>query len=365
MKSSLAALVLLATAAAAPHWKVAEPGAPYQFPGDYFSHPDYQTEWWYYTGNLRAKNGHRLGFELTFFRTALDLPKGSETQIAPQWRLDQIYLAHFALSDLDGHEFYHDERINRAGPGIAGASAQGHRVWNGNWHVDWSAQQQQDLGAVTDRVHLRLHLNPEKQVVINGENGIDVKGPLPGEASRYFSFTRLAASGSVELRNQTLQVDGEAWMDHEYFTEPPDNTLAGWDWFSIQLDNHEELMLYRLRRKSGGPDRYSSGTYVEASGKAHHLDSTQFTLTPHGTWRSPESKSEYPTNWTIAVPSLGLTLQESTTLPNQELLSQSGTTPSYWEGAVAYTGVVRQRPVTGQGYLEMTGYGTPVWLGTK
>lgn len=350
-------LLLLALAS---QWQVAKPGYQYQFPRDYFGHPDYQTEWWYYTGNLEAAGGRRFGFELTFFRSALQ----ERLTGTPVWRPGQIYLAHLALSDIDSHVFYHDERINRAGPGLAGVSLEQRRLWNGNWSVQWKGRDQQDLEAVTSKVRLTLQLKPLKPAVINGENGIDRKGPLPGEASHYLSFTRMDAGGNLNWGGQQFQVHGLAWMDHEFFTEPADSQLIGWDWFAIQLNNGDDLMLYRLRRKSSDAGAYSSGTYVDRQGHSRFLASSEFTLQPGRVWSSP-SGARYPVEWRISVPSLQLELNERTALEDQELYDAGAQTPSYWEGAVTYTGSMRGGPASGVGYLEMTGYGNAVWLGAK
>ncbi len=346
----------------AQQWQPARPGYRFEFPRDHFDHPQYQTEWWYYTGNVRASNGHRFGFELTFFRQAGQVNKTLLSTAA--WRPDEFYLAHFALSDLDGNVFYHRERLNRAGPGLAGANQHESRYWNGNWDVRWlqPLNGSQELQAVTDQVNLKLALEPEKKPVSQGRDGVSRKGPEPGEASHYISFTRLAASGSLRWKNADFQVTGTAWMDHEFFTEPPDNTLIGWDWFAIQLENQEELMLYRLRRKSQQPDKFSSGTFINEKGEAQFLDASQFVLTPQEQWPSPESGQQYPVGWRISVPSLQLELTERTQLKGQELFSKNRISPSYWEGAVTYTGTMQSRAVKGVGYLEMTGYAGAVAL---
>ncbi|HEX4230050.1 MAG TPA: lipocalin-like domain-containing protein [Bryobacteraceae bacterium] len=333
-------------------WQLALPGYHYEFPRDHFSHPDYQTEWWYYTGNLHTADGRHFGFELTFFREGVDVNASSNDV----WNPSQIYFAHLALSDIDGGRFYHTERLNRAGPGLAGASFAQQTYWNGNWQVHWTSLTtgQQDLRAIADQFTLELNLNPEKPFVINGEHGVSQKGPLPGEASHYISFTRLGAQGTLSYQGISYSVDGLAWMDHEFFTEQLGKELAGWDWFAIQLDNNQELMLYRLRLKSGAADPYSSGTYVDANGEAHHL--TDFSLQPGRVWHSPATGARYPLSWTISVPVIGIYLEEHTRLNDQELASKNGFTPSYWEGAVEYSGTMEQKPVKGVGYLEMTGY---------
>lgn len=331
------------------------PGYHYQFPADHFNHPDFQTEWWYYTGNLHDSSGHRYGFELTFFRQALQLPKSAADSTGPVWRPDQIYLAHLALTDINGRTFYHTERLNRAGPGLAGIDRNQRKYWNGNWQVYWKNLDtaEQRLEATCDRFSLTLDLLPLKPPVIHGKDGISQKGPTPGEASHYISFTRLSAQGQLN----GVAVSGLAWMDHEFFTPQPNPTLAGWDWFAIQLDNNEELMLYRLRTKSGEISPFSSGTYVDAKGTAHHLTADQIALQPGRLWH------KYPIDWQISVPSLGLQLTEQTTLDSQELSTPSSPSPSYWEGAVTYHGTIHQKPIAGIGYLEMTGYAQPIRLG--
>src|ERR1700685_2377186 len=357
-RRALVGLVALAATVHAQQWQLALPGYRYEFPRDHFNHPDYQTEWWYYTGNLRAPNGHRFGFELTFFREGIRLSKQQATESDSTWRPDQIYLAHLALSDIDAQQFFHTERLNRAGPGLAGSSVGQHRYWNGNWQVRWSsiATGEQELEAVWDRFTLHLDLKSEKPFVIHGKEGVSQKGPQPGEASHYISFTRLRAAGELSQKANSYKVDGLAWMDHEFFTQTIDNTLAGWDWFAVQLNNNEELMLYRLRRKSGERDPFSSGTYVDAQGRAHFLSASDFLLSPGDAWQSPASGARYPIAWKISIPCLQLELSERTALKDQELFAQDSVTPADWEGAVTYEGRIRSQSVQGVGYLEMTGY---------
>ena len=366
MKSKwMASIAIVALSAHAQQWRIASADYKYEFPRDHFNHDDFRTEWWYYTGNLRAGDGHRFGFELTFFREAVHLP-GKESAVSNEtWRPDQIYLAHLALTDIDRGEFYHTQRVNRAGPGLAGASLEQRRYWNGNWQVRWNSlnRNEQQLEAVCDRFTLTLRLQPEKPFVINGRNGVSQKGPLPGEASHYISFTRLRASGKLQRDDKTFSLGGLAWMDHEFFTEPEDNTLAGWDWFAIQLENNEELMLYRIRTKSGMDSPYSSGTYVDSQGIGHFLAASEFLLSPEDTWQSRCSGARYPIAWKISIPSLGLELLERTAVRNQELFSADRVSPSYWEGAVTYQGRTHSQSVKGVGYLEMTGYAQALSLG--
>jgi len=360
MKSKLAVLaaILLILNPLAAQYRTALPGYRFEFPRDYFDHPDFQTEWWYYTGNLKSANGHRYGFELTFFRQAVSRKPAQ----AATWDIKDIYLTHLALSDLDGQKFYHSERINRAGPGIAGVDSSSARIWNGNWQIQWEGSDQ-NLQAIDKQFQLRLMLHPEKPPVIHGENGVSQKSEGAGHASYYFSLTRLAASGKLELNGEILQVSGLAWMDHEFFTHQLDSNQVGWDWLSVQLDDNTELMLFRIRRKDGSLDRFSAGTYVDTQGKTEHLRADDFILEPLGeSWTSPVTHAIYPIAWKIAIPKLELELEAHTALATQELAGKTKITPSYWEGAITLEGRCGKIPLGGVGYLEMTGYDRPVNL---
>jgi len=361
MKSSLAfaAALLLLSVAGGQQYRVALPGYRYEFPRDHFSHPDFQTEWWYYTGNVRSADGHRFGFELTFFRQAVDR---DPTKIST-WNVRDLYLAHLALSDLDGRAFYHAERLNRSGPGIAGVSQKESRIWNWNWRIDWS-DDQQTLQATDNRFTLQFHLRSEKPPIIHGENGVSQKAEGPGRASHYISLTRLNTQGHITLGAKQFEVSGLAWMDHEFFTHQLEAGQAGWDWFSLQFDDHTELMLFRIRRQDGSLDPYSSGTFVDAQGRSMHLRESDFDLRPlteH--WKSPATNANYPIQWRITIPKLHLDFETQTLLPSQELTGSSRLAPNYWEGSIEMNGKKSGTPVTGVGYFEMTGYDRPVEMG--
>jgi predicted secreted hydrolase len=350
----LAALFFFAAAATA-QYRVALPGYRYEFPRDHFNHPDFQTEWWYYTGNVRSTDGHRFGFELTFFRLGTD----RNSKNTGTWDMHDLYLAHLALSDLDGAKFLHTERSNRAGPGIAGISESDRRIWNGNWQVAWQGGEQ-ILRAIDERFAFQLTLRPAKAPVIHGENGVSQKAEGSGRASHYISLTRLNTTGEIQATGETFAVTGTTWMDHEFFTHQLEPDQAGWDWVSIQLQDNTELMLFHIRHKDGSIDPYSAGTFVDARGATTQLRRDEFVLEPTATtWTSPTTRAVYPVRWKISVPTLGLTLECSTSLSSQELTS-SGLVPTYWEGAVRFTGKKNGSPVGGAGYLEMTGYDHPI-----
>jgi predicted secreted hydrolase len=360
MKSKLAALTaaLLFLNPLAAQYRTAVPGYQFEFPRDYFDHPDFQTEWWYYTGNLKSANGHRYGFELTFFRQAVSRDPAQTSN----WDVKDIYITHLALSDLDGQKFYHTERMNRAGPGIAGVSASGARIWNGNWQIQWEGADQK-LQAIEKQFQLHLTLHPEKPPVIHGENGVSQKSERAGHASYYISLTRLAAMGKLELNGETLDVSGLAWMDHEFFTHQLEADQVGWDWLSLQLEDNTELMLFRIRRKDGSVDPFSAGTFADAQGKSAHLRAADFILRPLAeNWTSPATHATYPIAWKIAIPNLGIDLEAHTSLAAQELAGKTSLAPTYWEGAITLAGHRGPMPLAGVGYLEMTGYDRPVKL---
>ena len=333
------------------------PGYAYDFPRDHFAHPSFDSEWWYYTGNLFTAGGRHFGFELTFFRRAREI----EAAEPSAWDLDQVWLAHFTITDTREERFVVDERINRSGPGIAGADASKRRIWNGNWSIGWRPGDEnrptQVLTAMNREAALRLTLVPAKPVVIHGRDGVSRKvAGDPRAVSHYFSFTRLAAAGTVSIGGDEFTVTGLAWMDHEFFSDYPLEDKVGWDWMSIQLEDGVDLMLFGLRDASGvhGPD--TTGTLVEAHGGTRRIEWGGVRLRPGRRWRSEATGAEYPVEWEVAVPGLDLRLDIRPRIDGQEVHTEGGLLPVYWEGAVFVSGEREGRPVSGVGYLEMTGY---------
>jgi predicted secreted hydrolase len=363
MRPAVSLLAICCFFASGSDFREALPGYRFEFPRDHFNHPEFRTEWWYYTGNVKDAGGHRYGFELVFFRQG---QRRGPVDNPSAWRVDDLYLAHLAVTDIDGGRFRSYQRLNRAGPGIAGilspgmagpggeaGGAQTGRIWNGNWESRWNTSTgAQTLSAVAEEIRFTLHLNPRKPPVINGENGVSQKAAGPGKASYYVSFPLLAVDGALNGK----PVTGTAWMDHEWFTHQLESVQAGWDWFSVQLENNTELMLFQLRRLDGSIDPYSAGTYIDAAGRARHLRRSDFELQPIEYWQSPATHARYPVRWRIVVPPLGIRLECAATLKNQELVAENAG-PTYWEGAVTYRG-----PSFGVGYLEMTGYAQPMRL---
>ena len=337
-------------------FRLAQEGYQYEFPRDHGSHDTFRTEGWYYPGHLQTAEGRRFGFELTFFRRAI-APDQIETRPS-RWSVDQLYLAHLAITDVKEQRFYFQDRISRAGLGKAGADATRLRVWLDQWRAESSGEtgDQQKLEAKADGVALSLTLDPAKPLVVHGERGISKKGAAAGQASHYYSFTNLTTAGSVTIGTETYRVTGTSWMDHEFGSADLGADLAGWDWFSIQLADNRELMVYRLRHADGSSDAASSGTLVFPDGRTQHLSASDIQLTALDTWTSPTSKATYPSRWQVSIPSLGISLNLTPLLADQELRTTRSTQVTYWEGAVAVEGTEQGRAIKGQGYVELTGY---------
>jgi len=333
------------------------PGYGFEFPRDHFAHPSFDSEWWYYTGNVSTASGRHFGFELTFFRRARTL----EIREPSAWDLDQVWLAHFTITDTREERFVVDERINRSGPGIAGADPEKRRIWNGNWSVEWRPGDEdrptQVLTAMNREAALRLTLVPRKPAVAHGRDGVSRKvAGDPRAVSHYLSFTRLEAAGTVSIGGDEFAATGLAWMDHEFFSDYPLEDKVGWDWMSIQLDDGADLMLFGLRDAEGGYGSDTTGTLVDAEGGARRIEFGGVTLHPGRRWRSPATGAEYPVEWRVEVPDLDLRLDVRPRIDGQEVHTEGGLLPVYWEGAVVVSGERQGRPVAGAGYLEMTGY---------
>ena len=348
----------VANAEEPPEFSQALPGYTYQFPRDFYSHDDFRIEWWYYTGNLEEVGTSRpFGYQLTFFRVALDTVDSNPN--SSKWKVSHIYFAHMTLSDIEGEEFHYFERINRKGIGNAGADSERLMVWNEDWSLK-SEDEKHLLEAVELGTGFKLRLAPVKQLVFHGENGISKKGSDVGNASHYFSYTRMKTSGAVLIGGKTYKVLGTSWMDHEYSSNQLNDELSGWDWFSLKLDNQTELMLYQLRLKTGGVDSFSSGTLVSADGMARHLKQNEFIVKPLTQWKSKRSGITYPLGWELELPSLGIKLNLSPNLYDQELYNLRSISASYWEGSVSVEGTISGDLVKGKGYVELVGHGKPL-----
>lgn len=331
----------------------AESPIAFDFPETHGPHPDYQTEWWYYTGNLDTPDGRHFGYQLTFFRRAL-VPSDDYEARESVWATNQIYFAHFALTDVAGSSHDEAERFARGAAGLSGAQADPYAVWLENWRVEIVEPDTYHLQASEDEMALDLILVDTKGPVLQGNQGYSRKGSKPGNASYYYSLTRLASSGTVRVNGESYEVEGLSWMDHEFSTSALGEGQIGWDWFAIQLDDGSELMVFHLRREDGSIDPFSSGTFVASDGTTHALDQHDFMIEVGQTWESPRSGGSYPAHWIVTVPSEDLILEIEPYLSDQEL----NISFDYWEGAVQVSGTRGAEPVQGSGYIELTGYTT-------
>ena len=337
-------------------WKQAEPGFNLSFPKDHASHPGYKIEWWYYTGNLLSTTGERFGYQLTFFRIGVDPNPANPSR----WAVRDLFMAHFAVTDISGKKYYFGERMNRTGIGWAGASSEQYYVWNQDWGVQLDVRGDHHLVARNDPISMDLIVSPGKPIVRHGQNGFSQKGGQSGNASLYYSLTRMPTSGQLTYEGKSYSVEGLSWMDHEFGTSFLEEGQAGWDWFSIQLEDGTDLMLFQIRRTDGRTDSHSSGTWIDASGHATPLQLPDFEMKGTQLWQSDQSGAQYPTKWEIHCAPLRLDLTVQPIVFNQELQTKESTGVNYWEGAVEITGAREGRPVKGRGYLEMTGYGGQV-----
>jgi len=329
----------------------------WQFPQDHGAHPEYQTEWWYYTGNLADEEGRRFGYQFTIFRRAI-LPQSEVAQpiAESEWRTNQIYLAHFTVTDIADETFLHDSRLARGSAGIAGVTVDDrYRAWLEDWEVIATDDEHTTFHMTADAGEYAVDFTLEqaKPLVLQGQNGLSPKGSTPGNASYYVTMPRLLTEGELTIGDETYTVSGTTWMDHEFSTSALAPGAQGWDWFGLIFDDNTEMMVGRIRLQDGGTESAFGGTYVFEDGSSVYLPASAFTITPTQTWTSPETGATYPVAWEITVDAepldrdTPLVLQAEALVENQELV----TTPIYWEGAVRITG-----DVSGYGYAELTGY---------
>jgi predicted secreted hydrolase len=322
---------------------------PFTLPADHGPHFDYQTEWWYFTGNVASSDGRRFGFQMTFFRRGLapgPPPEGAGLSS------NQVYFAHFAITDVAARRHAAAERFSRGAGGLAGATGEPFAVWLEDWRADSRNPDGSVLRLVArdeeTGLSLELEVVARKPLVAHGDRGLSPKSDEPGNASYYVGYTRMAARGRVGGRD----VAGEAWFDHEWSTSALGPGAVGWDWFSLQLDDGRELMLFRIRRGDGSAEAASGGTLVDRAGRTRRLLREDMSIDVRDRWTSPQSGGRYPSRWRVRVPSAGLDLLVEPWLEAQEMR----TSFVYWEGAVRVSGTAGAQPVAGVGYVELTGY---------
>lgn len=339
----------------------------WSFPRDHGQHPRYRLEWWYYTGIVRTREGRAFGYQATFFRQGL---RPGAAAGASAWRTGSLYLAHLAVSDIERNGYRYATRAGRDSLALSGAAEDRHRVWLNDWRVEplEGAGQAIRIEARDQSIGIALTLDPATPPVLHGDRGLDQKGAQPGQASWYYSLPRMRTSGEIFVGADHWSVTGTSWMDHEFGTSQLGEDQVGWDWFSVRLDSGLDLMVYRLRTRSGNASPSSGGTLVAASGRATrvrlvdrsdgHAGPTEVfaTATAEGVWISPATKAHYPLFWTIRIPSVALTLTIKPAMNDQEIPPGAGLPFGYWEGAIWVRGSQAGKPVQGEGYLELTGY---------
>lgn len=326
-------------------------GRHFDFAQDHGPHPGYRTEWWYFTGNLETSAGRHFGYQLTFFRFQLVPEPASRTSA---WAVRQAYMAHFTLTDTESGAFHAFERFSRDGLGLAGAAGSPFRVWLHDWQAASEGSEffPVRLSARDGAAGIDLVIAGGKPWVLQGEGGLSRKSAAPGNASYYYSGTRLDTRGTVAIGGAQYAVSGSSWLDREWGTSSLGEGQSGWDWFALQLSGGTDLMYYRLRRDDGTSDPHSAGVMVGPDGTVVRLSSEQVRLTVLEYWRSPATGVSYPLAWGLEVPGQALALEVTPRLRGQEL----DLSVRYWEGAVSVRGRRGGSPVAGSGYLELAGY---------
>lgn len=327
----------------------------WRFPADFGAHPDHQTEWWYYTGNLETAEGRPFGYQFTIFRQAL-APEAPEAQSSgaggSAWRTPQVYSAHFTVSDIAAETFLQEERFARGALGLAGAEADPYAVWLNDWRISAEGPDRVRLRAATGAMAIDLTLRQSRPPVLQGQGGLSRKGPEPGNASHYYSLVQQPTEGTITVAGRDHAVHGVSWKDHEFSTSVLSPGTVGWDWFSAQFEDGSALMLYGLRQEDGGKEPFSGGRWIDGEDELE-LGAEDYDLTVTATWRSPHSGARYPAAWTLTIPRLDLELVITPQMADQELSTASAT---YWEGALRYGGHRGEQPLRGRGYGELTGY---------
>jgi predicted secreted hydrolase len=349
-------LLLFASLCAAADWKIAEPGWQYEFPRDHYAHRDFKTEWWYFTGNIFDADGHRFGYELTFFRQGIT-PLVERDPKSSRFIVDDLKFAHFALTDVSKQTFRFQQKTSRGAFGEAGFDDGKRLAWIEDWTLATNGDDAFDLVASSEVGTIRFLLRATKPPVVHGENGVSVKAAADGHASHYYSIPRLQTTGEFFADGKSHPFQGESWFDHEWASGQLAKNQVGWDWICLQWENGTELMLYQMRLENGEPDASSSGTWIAQNGETTHLRSSDFRMTPIAFWESKVSGTKYPISWRVTLPGEQTEFVIRAAVENQELALGPIT---YWEGAIDASGTRQGQAIKGRGYLELTGYAGPL-----
>jgi predicted secreted hydrolase len=324
------------------------------FPEDHGPHPGFRTEWWYFTGNLTSEDNKQFGYQFTIFRTALSKDSNEGKS---EWSSNQIYMAHFAVTDISENEFYYDERFSRNGNGLAGAQIDPFKVWLEDWQINQISDNavfelpKLNIKARSDKAEIDFDVESVKPLVLQGDSGLSQKGKGEGNASYYYSYTKLKTEGKIKIDGKEFTVNGYSWMDREWSTSALSDDQKGWDWFALQLDDSTEIMYYQMRKNDGSPDIFSKGTIIDDNGSVRTVNKEDVTLEVTEYWDSPEGE-KYPSGWMLKIPSENIELR-LTPAVKEQLMNVS---VRYWEGAVKIEGMKNGSEIKGRGYVELTGY---------
>ncbi len=343
-------LLLAAMLAAPAAWAL--PARTLQFPRDFGSHPELNTEWWYITGHAKAANGREFGFQVTFFRSRVAATQGMRSAFAAK----NLVFAHAAVTDLEGRALWHDQRIARDGFGVASASEADTDVRLRDWSLV------RENGGYTARIpagefSLDLRFTPSQPVLLQGNAGLSRKGPDESQASYYYSEPQLGTQGKLTLKGQAFDVSGTAWLDHEWSEALMHPEAVGWDWIGMNLDDGSALTAFHLRRADGSA-LWAGGSFRARDGVARIFRNDEVRFEGAKVWTSPRTQANYPTQWRVQTPSGNFEVRAL--LDDQELDSRGSTGGVYWEGVSELRDAQGAR--VGRGYLEMTGYAAPLKL---
>ncbi|MGI8481506.1 MAG: lipocalin-like domain-containing protein [Chthoniobacterales bacterium] len=349
-------IVAFTNLATAGEWRIAQPGWVYEFPREHHSHRDFKTEWWYLTGNVFDAEGNHLGYELTFFRQGIR-PPADHSPNASRFIVDDLKFAHFAVTDVTKQQFHYEQKTSRGAFGEAGFDDGKRLAWIDNWTLSLNGDDAFDLVADMGGKTMHLHLHAKKPPAVHGENGVSLKATGEGHASHYYSMSRLETTGEFFAHGNNQPLRGESWFDHEWATNQLGAGEVGWNWLCVQWNDGTELMLYQMRREDGSVDPSSSGSWVAADGGVTHLYAADFMMTPTRWWKSDASGARYPIAWRVNIPSRAINFDIAAVVDKQELALGPIT---YWEGAIDAHGTRDGTPLKGHGYLELTGYASPL-----
>ncbi len=340
-------LVLIPAAAVSPEeYKEVSPSYRLTFPGDFFYRKDYRVQWWYFTGHLYDGQGREFGYELTFFAVGVQ-----RRAYRSKFGVENIYISHFAVSDIKEKRFFYSEKADSGAFGFAGASDGRLEAWVNNDRLEGAPDKIHIKAADGDKA-IDLVLKPAKPLVLHGDRGYSRKSEeSPLIASYYFSYTDLKTEGSLNIGGTEFRVHGKSWFDREMSTRGLGKGQSGWDWFAIQLDDGREIMLYMIRKEDGSRDRYSSGTLVAQDGSYRRLSVGDFRIDVLDNYKSGKSGARYPSLWEVAIPSESIRLRIKPLIKDQEFSATSSTGIYYWEGDCGVEGTAK-----GRAYVEMTGY---------